>query len=352
MANKINEHNSADYRDVLWNERFEKLKKFKKRYGHCDVPQSEKRFQSLATWCVKQRIYKKFQRLKVPDERITKLNSIGFTWNILDKIFNERFDALKKYYKKHDHCKVTKKQDAVLFKWCTKLRQEKKKQEPRLTKDRIKKLDSINFEWEIIDDRWITSYNALKKHVEKKKQIFDFSDKHKQIFSFIHNCRVASKAGRLTKDQIDLLNKIGFIWNVYDDRWDKRFEELKKYKKTFGHCNVSQAKRDKDYKELAEWASEQRNNYKNKSQLLNPERIKKLSSLGFSWKPAYKIGEQNRISDTDMLNELKRLNTLLGKTPSILDINKYGRYNSVSYYNHFGNIRNARKKAGLESVIK
>lgn len=354
MSNKIEKSEKIDFRDVLWNNYFEQLKKFKKQYGHCDVPRNVKRFQTLASWCNRQRVFTKYQRLRVLDERIKKLNSIGFCWSLLDKFFNRDFEALKNYHKEHGHCKVPQKQYPALFKWCVKLRQERKKKEARLTLARIKRLDSLNFEWERIDDRWITSYKALKKYVEKRKKNFVFRDRHKykKISSFICNCRTSRKTGKLTKDQLYLLNKIGFVWDLYDTRWEQRFEELKQYKKLFGHCNVSKGKQDKDYPVLSEWAIDQRRSYKKKSKLLSSEKIKKLSSIGFNWKASYKPGEQNRIKDIDMLNELKRLQVLLGKTPSILDINKYGKYNSVSYYNHFGGIRIARKKAGLKEFIQ
>jgi len=353
LHNEIEKTAFTDYHDGLWYSKFAQLIIFYERHGHCDVPYTKKGYYSLAQWCVRQRYYKKFEYLRLPVERINKLNSIGFCWSISDKMFENKFRQLKSFYNKFGHCNVTPKQNKVLFKWCGKLRQERKTKEKRLTKERIKKLNTIRFEWEVIDSRWMKKYVALKKYVQKNKHFFNFSDikQHRQLASFVQNLRVKRKAGELKKEKIYLLNKIGFIWNTFDEHWGKRFEELKKYKKRFGHCNVSKGKRDKDYKGLADWVSDQRLNFRKQSPLLTPERIKKLSLLGFSWTPPFKLGEQNRISDTDMLNDLKRLQTLLNRTPSFLDIEKHGKYNVFSYYNHFGNIRKSRQKAGLKSII-
>lgn len=350
IGSKLNEIEKpvfTDYHDALWNDKFSQLLIFYKRHGHCDVPQTKNCYYSLAQWCVRQRYYKKYEHLKFPVERINKLNSIGFCWSISDKMFEKKFRQLKSFYNKFGHSNVTPKQNKTLFKWSCKLRQERKSKEKRLTKERIKKLNSIKFEWEVIDTKWMKKYTALKNHVKKNKRFCNFSDikQHKQLTSFVQNLRVKRKAGELNNEKIELLDKIGFIWDAYEEHWKKRYDELKKYKKRFGHCNVSNGESDKDYRGLAEWVSDQRINFRKQSPFLTPERIKKLSLLGFSWTPPFKHGEQN------MLNDLKRLQTLLNKTPSVLDIEKYGKYNILSYYNHFGNIRNALKKAGLKSII-
>lgn len=343
---------NTDYHDYLWNTKFAQLMLFREHKGHCDVPYNG-RYRSLSRWCTKQRIYKKYEPLRLTEYRIKQLNSIGFCWSIPDKMFEKKYRQLKSFYEKHGHCNVTKKQNKVLFKWCTKLRQERKNKVKRLTHERIQKLDIIKFEWELIDSKWMRKYNALKRYVKTKEYSFNSGGRkdYKQLASYVYNLRKTKKAGRLSKNKIDMLNKIGFIWNADDYSWEKHFEELKKYKMLFGHCNLTKGKRDKKYKALAEWVGELRKKYKEQDPVLTNERIKKLTSLGFKWESQYKVGEQNRIPDKDLLNELKRLQHLLKRTPGIKDIDKHGKYSSVTYYLHFGNICNARLKAGLKPII-
>lgn len=344
----------SEYHENLWNNTFAELEKYRKKYRHCDVPIKKGKYYSLGNWCNKQRNYKKFETYKVPDYRLEKLDRIGFCWGITDRMFEQKFVRLSTLFEKHGDCYVLPSQDMALWKWCNKIREERRKKSKRLTGKRIEKLDSIGFQWEVISTRWTKKYDMLKRYIKEHKHFFYSSDKnkYKQLNSFVHNLRVSQKQGKLSNDKIILLNKIGFVWNTSDLHWGKRFSVLKKYKKKFGHCNVSKGRRDRRYLGLANWVEDQRNNYKSKAQALTQTRIEKLNSIGISWNPPYKSGDQARIKDSDMLLELKRLQFLLGKTPSILDINKHGKYHSVSYYNHFGNIQKARKKAGLKAKSK
>ena len=426
-SNNIENDLKTNYTDYLWNTKFAELKQFWEQHGHCNVPTGKGAYHTLAKWCVAQRTLRNTSPLKFLAYRMELLNSIGFCWNIHDKYFDKHFLNLKVYIKKYGHCEVTEKQDRALSRWCTKLRGERRKKDSRLTEIRIKRLDSIGFEWELLDSRWMKKYYTLEKYLENKKHYFDSKDnkKAKQLKRFISIQRINKKEGVLSKQKIDLLNKIGFIWDVLEYSWEKLFEDLKKYKQKFGHCNVSKSKRDKNYKELAEWVLAQRENYKKKSASLTKERINKLSNIGFLWKSTYlenfwekqfeelnkyknkfghcnvtkgkrdkdykELGEwvcdQRRyyrkksasltkerikklseigflwespfnpdekisINDTDLLNELKRLQLLLNKTPGVADIKKYGKYSNVAYLRHFGNIRNARIKAGLEADVR
>ena len=45
-------------------------------------------------------------------------------------------------------------------------------------------------------------------------------------------------ASSLTKDRIERLDDIGFTWDVLEDFWESRFDELVEYKHTRGNCRV------------------------------------------------------------------------------------------------------------------
>ena len=82
---------------------------------------------------------------------------------------------------------------------------------------------------------------------------------------------------------IAALNAIGFIWDVREDNWDKRFQELKDYKQKYGDCHVPTAKSD-----LGRWVNAQRVNYQDKltknGTAITQEHIDRLESIGFVWK--------------------------------------------------------------------
>merc|ERR1712194_826589 len=89
--------------DARWEGMFEKLKKFKDREGHCNVPYSFSDNPELGRWVSTQR----GQRLKMSIESASKLDLIGFTWGIgLDARWEGMFEELRKYKDREGHCDV------------------------------------------------------------------------------------------------------------------------------------------------------------------------------------------------------------------------------------------------------
>jgi helicase associated protein len=159
--------------DINWNNKFELLKKFKKRFGNCMVPEDWKENPTLGRWVIRQRVYKDY----LSDERIEKLDQIGFVWNVFDYVWENSYERLVAFKKEFGHSEVPK------------------------AKGRFLELG----EW------------VGKQRADKKK-----------------------KLERLSEEKIKKLNKIGFYWGKYNTSWSKRFEELKAFKARFGHCRVPQ----------------------------------------------------------------------------------------------------------------
>ena len=69
------------------------------------------------------------------------------------------------------------------------------------------------------------------------------------------------------------------------DAWYKKYEELRQYKDSEGHCNVPY--KYSDNKSLARWVSHQRTQYKcmrqGKPSSMTEQRIQHLESIGFQW---------------------------------------------------------------------
>merc|ERR1719491_2418857 len=89
--------------DAVWEIMFEELKIFKDREGHCNVPQRYSDNPKLGIWVSNQRA----QRLKISNERASKLDSIGFTWGAeLDVRWEIMFEELRKFKEREGHCNV------------------------------------------------------------------------------------------------------------------------------------------------------------------------------------------------------------------------------------------------------
>jgi len=278
--------NKTDLRDQKWEMHFYELKKFRKKFGHCDVPDLKYKnpYSSLARWCNHQRHNKKFSPLKYPPDWLRKLNEIGFSWNMRDKLFESNFRQLKEYHQKHGHCDVSKPENPKLVQWCFKLRIEHRMNVSRLTKERAARLNELGFNW--------------------------------------------------------------FKGNK--EQWELQFARLKEYKKKYGHCNVPLSRRNASYYYLSQWVQMQRKLYHNKNKRLTAERIEKLNSIEFNWINPLKSGNAYKHSDEDLLNELRRLHFISGKPPSIRYIDVYGKYSPKLYYTRFGSISFARKAAGIQ----
>ncbi len=86
-----------------WQTRFEELKTYKRKHGDCNVPQKEK---DLGNFVNKQRneYNKRLEGMKsqLSSEQISQLNSIGFSWAVMDgqDLWVRRYNELKEYKRK------------------------------------------------------------------------------------------------------------------------------------------------------------------------------------------------------------------------------------------------------------
>ena len=138
---------------------FDRLRGLKNKFGHCDVRMTTyPDFKSLAWWCTNIRAsYREFQ-VKGKSQVLTKdiikrLNDIGFLWSIftpISKAFEEKLLELEDFKSKFGHCDVRKSYPGYesLSTWCNRMRRELQPK-GRLTKEKIKRLNDIGFQWEV-----------------------------------------------------------------------------------------------------------------------------------------------------------------------------------------------------------
>jgi len=141
------------------------LMKFKKDFGHCNVPQKFTANPALGYWCKDLRysytLLKKGQpTLKdLSGDRIERLEKIGFKWIVFSRTnaFEKHFDELVEFKNKFGHCNVPRGHavNPALASWCDSLRysynQLQKGQKPRmsLSGDRIQRLEEIGMMWKV-----------------------------------------------------------------------------------------------------------------------------------------------------------------------------------------------------------
>src|SRR5208283_5058513 len=77
---------------AAWEVNFAKLKAYQKRIGNCDVPREYKENPALGHWVSWQRA--RYTSGKLADERVRRLNEIGFEWDPLDVGWDTSFAEL------------------------------------------------------------------------------------------------------------------------------------------------------------------------------------------------------------------------------------------------------------------
>ena len=93
--------------------------------------------------------------------------------------------------------------------------------------------------------------------------------------------RTKKSNGKLTKEQIEQLEELGFVWNVLDEQREQMLRRLAIYKSEHGHVNVPRGYVTDDGAKLGQWVRRQRN-YKSNGKLTK-EQIEQLEELGFVW---------------------------------------------------------------------
>ena len=138
--------------DINWDARYSELLSYRKRFGHCNVPQYWNKNKSLGGWVIHQRAYGEY----LSPERYDKLKRIGFIFDLPEYWWQKKYKELKKYHRKHGHCKVPKGSGPFvsLAEWVGKQRGDYKNKLARLTSEKIEKLNYLNFYWGVRRTPW------------------------------------------------------------------------------------------------------------------------------------------------------------------------------------------------------
>ena len=146
---------------------YELLQLYKKDKGDCLVPQScTVDGVALGAWVNTQRVqYQKFQKdeqsATITQDRINKLDAIGFDWDPFKTQWNSNYELLRQYYNDNGDSLVPQHYtvDGVdLGVWVnTQRAQYQKLKEGKLssmTEDRVDKLEAVDFIWNFNGTYW------------------------------------------------------------------------------------------------------------------------------------------------------------------------------------------------------
>lgn len=168
------------------------------------------------------------------------------------------------------------------------------------------------------DKKWLEKYNLAKKYYEENgnlliKKNYKVGDVNLGVW--IIGQRRYNKIGKLPLYRKELLDKIGMVWNCYDEEvldipWLKMYKEAINYYKEKGNLKVPMTySYIKDNKEinLGNWIVAQRVNFHNGK--LTPKRKELLDEIGmvwklrtrFSWEYMYNLAKDYYTENGDLL---------------------------------------------------
>jgi hypothetical protein len=146
-----------------WGRMFGCLLEFRKCYQHCRVPPSYGDG-TLAPWCEKNRAKKKAGTLK--KERELALDEIGFDWDPTENRWQDFYARLVRYREVHGHCCPPRSyEDRKLTNWI--FGQRTKNKLGKLSDERKRMLDEIEFVFDVREASWLENYQQLKSFFEQ-----------------------------------------------------------------------------------------------------------------------------------------------------------------------------------------
>lgn len=281
----------SDPNQLLWERRLSELLEFRRREGHVNVPRGSR----LGTWVANQR--RLIGADAVAEHRLRLLRDAGVSWEGMaarrgaqQAAWDRMYGALRTFHRTTGHLDVPRGWSAepTLAAWIATQRFLRKS--GALAADRVAKLEALGFEWRrpaaaAVDERprspraasWEQAVQALRDY---RSQHGDCAvparwPKNRKLAQWVANQRFLRKQGRLSRERIDELDRLGFLWSAesrrasaLDRSWEDRFNALK---------------RDAKDPALAAWIARQRNDYR--SGALRPDRRRRLESIQFDWSP-------------------------------------------------------------------
>ncbi|MEB2690595.1 DEAD/DEAH box helicase [Chlamydia suis] len=278
--------------DVLeeeWEKNFLELQRFREEHGHCNVPHKYPKSPQLSVWVSNQR--KDFKKGDLSEDRIARLEEIGFVWNVLKEVWEKNFLELKRFREEHGHCKVPKRypQNPQLASWVSNQRSDFKG--GKLSEDKIARLEELGFVWRVLEEAWEENFLELKRFQEEHGHcnVPHKYPKSPQLAVWVSNQRKDFKKGDLSEDRIARLEEIGFVWRVLEEAWEENFLELQRFREEHGHCNVPQ--RHPQNPQLASWVRRHRADFKDGK--ISEDKIARLEEIGFVWDVLKEEWEKN-----------------------------------------------------------
>mmetsp|Transcript_9589 Transcript_9589/g.20754 ORF Transcript_9589/g.20754 Transcript_9589/m.20754 type:complete len:755 (+) Transcript_9589:295-2559(+) len=337
-----------------WNSMFERLKEYKKTYGNTNVPKkyNDGGTPALGNWVSKQRfealVYQNTngEEAQITPERISKLESIGFVWELgrqdeWEEKWLTMFAELKDFEEKYLSTKVpilnnkelkTSDSDdekrsledpmSSLGRWVKTQRIQwnkilRKEPAPAMTKERMEMLESIGFAWSgkrVSDyDKWLNMYfkllfyhqrhnttivsdsdgqgsSRLLKWTEEQRRFYrDLTTNNNRNINSNSTTGTTRVSSSSSTSILNLLteHRIDLLNDINFD-WsycheDRTWDDMFNELVEYYENFNSTLISTSINERLGKWTTLQRDNYNTDSKDLDSQKISKLNTINFDW---------------------------------------------------------------------
>ncbi len=215
-------------------------------------------------------------------QKINKLKETVSSEN-LNSFWSEMFAVLCEFKNEHKHCNVPKKypENQKLSSWVGKQRVQYS--HGKLSIIRTEKLNQVGFIWNTLHSLWEEIFTKLCTFKQENGHcsVPKGHEKTKKLSSWISVQRNMFRKNKLSKERIERLEELGFVWDPISTIWEEMFTELCKFKQENGHCNI--LKNSSGVRGLGNWVSHQRALFKKGA--LPSARVQRLEEIGIKLDP-------------------------------------------------------------------
>ncbi|CAB9513163.1 helicase [Seminavis robusta] len=200
---------------------------------------------ALGRWSALQRTHRNKGNLE--DWKIKALDRLGFAWDARAVTWNQNYQELKEFHKRHGHVRVLPNLNSSLNRWLRFQRDNyrdfkangfvERDDDMGMNKKRCELLEALGMDWKSHDERWIVLFHKLQQlaasqgHLRTipaaKWQLVRFAERQRQAYKAFtegegSNAKSAAGEGELTPERVLLLESIQFPWTTEEDDGDEK----------------------------------------------------------------------------------------------------------------------------------
>ena len=363
LLEKIGMHFDTIDNDEMWTRMYKLAENYFRKHGNLEIPQRFKTMNgiikdengyNLGTWINRQR--QEYKKGKLSEDRIELLEKIGMRFeNVLNIIgWTKMYTLAEIYFEKYGDLEIPYSLKTLngidyddkgynLGLWISRHRKEYKK--GSLSRDRTELLEKIGMRFEIKDNDevWTQMYKLAEVYFKKYGNLeipqkfktlngINYDEKGHNLGTWIGTQRQAYKKEKLSKEKIELLEKIGMrfenVHNIID--WNEMYLLAETYFKRYGNLEIPYKFKtlngiyyDENGYKLGKWLTNQRQAYKKGK--LSPERKELLDQIGMVWEIRIRKGKKQKLCNEYLIpyEDVKNIsyNELYAKTMYLLDNN-------------------------------